>query len=108
MSPDAGSHRSAEQELRFCRGCDGVRLAWAAHGSGPPLAIASCWLSHLQYDWQSPVWRHFLEDLGQVSTMVRYDERGFGLSDWDVTDFSLEARLADLEVILDRAGHQRF
>ena len=80
---------SPEQEIRFCRAPDGMRLAYAIHGSGPPLVVASCWLSHLQYDWQSPVWRHFLEDLGALTTVLRYDERGFGMSDWDVDDFSL-------------------
>jgi pimeloyl-ACP methyl ester carboxylesterase/DNA-binding CsgD family transcriptional regulator len=85
-----------------------VRLAYSCHGSGPPLVIATCWLSHLQYDWQSPVWRHFLEFLGTVATVVRYDERGFGLSDWDVDDFSLEARVADLEAVVDRVGLDRF
>ena len=83
----------ADQEIRFCRAADGTRLAYAVHGSGPPLVVASCWLSHLQHDWQSPVWRHFLDDLGAIATVVRYDERGFGMSDWDVDDFSLEARL---------------
>lgn len=96
------------QAIRFCRGADGVRLAWASHGSGPPLVVVSCWLSHLQYDWQSPVWRHFLDDLGAITTLVRYDERGFGLSDWSVTDFSLPARLHDLEAIIAGTGHERF
>lgn len=96
------------QELRFCRTPDGVRLAWARHGSGPPLVIVSCWLSHLQHDWQSPVWRHFLEDLGGIATVYRYDERGFGLSDWDVDDFSFERRLADLETLVDATGLERF
>ena len=96
------------QEVRFCRADDGVRLAWARHGSGPPLLIVSCWLSHLQHDWQSPVWRHFLDDLGQVATVYRYDERGFGLSDWSVEDFSLERRLADLETLVEAAGLDRF
>lgn len=96
------------QELRFCRTSDGVRLAWARHGSGPPLVIVSCWLSHLQHDWQSPVWRHFLEDLGQVATVYRYDERGFGLSDWDVEDFSFSRRLADLETLVEATGLDRF
>ncbi|GAA4807751.1 alpha/beta fold hydrolase [Nocardioides caeni] len=96
------------QQVRFCRADDGVRLAWARHGSGPPLLIVSCWLSHLQHDWQSPVWRHFLDDLGDVATVVRYDERGFGLSEWDVADFSLERRLADLETLVDAAGLDRF
>lgn len=96
------------QEVRFCRADDGVRLAWARHGSGPPLLVVSCWLSHLQHDWQSPVWRHFLEDLGDVAAVVRYDERGFGLSEWEVDDFSLERRLADLETLVDAAGLDRF
>ena len=96
------------QAIRFCRGADGVRLAWASHGSGPPLIVVSCWLSHLQHDWQSPVWRHFLDDLGSLTTLVRYDERGFGLSDWNVDDFSLEARLRDLEAIVAATGYERF
>lgn len=96
------------QEVRFARADDGVRLAWARHGSGPPLLIVSCWLSHLQHDWESPVWRHFLDDLGEFATVVRYDERGFGLSDWDVDDFSLERRLADLETLVDATGLDRF
>ncbi len=96
------------QEIRFARTGDGVRLAYASHGSGPPLVVVSCWLSHLQYDWQSPVWRHFLDDLGAVATLVRYDERGFGLSDWTVDDFSLEARLGDLETVIDAIGLDKF
>lgn len=99
---------SGAQEIRFCRSADGAGLAYAIHGSGPTLVVVSCWLSHLQYDWQSPVWRHFLDDLGGITRLVRYDERGFGLSDWNVTDFSLEARLADLEAVIDALGAQRF
>jgi pimeloyl-ACP methyl ester carboxylesterase/DNA-binding CsgD family transcriptional regulator len=98
----------SQQQIGFCRSSDGVRLAYAVHGTGPPLIVVSCWLSHLQYDWESPVWRHFLEDLGEFTTLVRYDERGFGLSDWDVADFSLGARLADLESIVESLGIDRF
>ena len=96
------------QEIRFCRAADGTRLAFAIHGSGPPLIVVSCWLSHLQYDWQSPVWRHFLEQLGDIATVIRYDERGFGMSDWKVDDFSIEARLGDLEAILAETGYEQF
>ena len=85
-----------------------MRLAWAVHGAGPPLLVNSCWLSHLQYDWQSPVWRHFLEAVGSLATTVRYDERGFGLSDWDVADFSLGARVQDLEIVADQLPYDRF
>lgn len=103
-----GAPSPVTQEVRFCRADDGVRLAWARHGSGPPLLIVSCWLSHLQHDWESPVWRHFLDDLGDVATVVRYDERGFGLSEWEVSDFSLERRLADLESLVAASGLDRF
>jgi pimeloyl-ACP methyl ester carboxylesterase/DNA-binding CsgD family transcriptional regulator len=100
--------RSADPGIRFCRSGDGTRLAYAVHGSGPPLVVASCWLSHLQHDWQSPVWRHFLDDLGAIATVIRYDERGFGMSDWDVDDFSIQARLADLEAVVEAVGLERF
>lgn len=95
------------QEVRFCRSADGTRIAFAVHGSGPPLLLSCCWLSHLEFDWESPVWRNFLLDLGKLATVIRYDERGFGMSDWDVSDFSLEARVADLEAVVDAAGVDR-
>jgi pimeloyl-ACP methyl ester carboxylesterase/DNA-binding CsgD family transcriptional regulator len=96
------------QDVRFCRSVDGVTIAYAVHGSGPPLVIDACWLSHLQYDWESPVWRHYLTELGKVATVIRFDERGHGLSDRDVTDHSLELRLADLEAVVEHAGVERF
>ncbi len=96
------------QDIRFCRSADGTRIAYAVHGNGPPLLISTCWLSHLQFDWESPVWRHFLRDLGQIATVIRYDERGHGLSDWDVDDHSLEARIGDLSAVADDAGFDRF
>jgi pimeloyl-ACP methyl ester carboxylesterase/DNA-binding CsgD family transcriptional regulator len=96
------------QDIRFARSADGVGIAYAVHGSGPPLLIDACWLSHLQFDWQSPVWRHYLVELGRIATVVRYDERGHGLSDRGVTDHSLEARVADLEAVADDAGLDRF
>ena len=96
------------QDIRFCRSADGVGIAYAVHGSGPPLLVDACWMSHLQFDWQSPVWRHFLDELGKIATVIRFDERGHGLSDRDVTDHSLEMRLADLEAVADHAGLERF
>jgi pimeloyl-ACP methyl ester carboxylesterase/DNA-binding CsgD family transcriptional regulator len=96
------------QTIRFCRSPDGVQIAYAVHGSGPPLLVCTCWLSHLQHDWESPVWAHFLRDLGRFATVIRYDERGHGLSDWDVEDHSLEARIGDLEAVADHAGLDRF
>ena len=99
---------NAVQDIRFARSADGVGIAYAVHGSGPPLLIDACWLSHLQFDWQSPVWRHYLVELGQIATVIRYDERGHGLSDRGVTDHSLQARVADLEAVADDAGLDRF
>ncbi len=104
----AASANVSRQEIRFCRAPDGVRIAYAVHGSGPPLVVDSCWLSHLQYDWQSPVWRHYLTAWGRHHTVIRFDERGHGLSDRGVTDHSLEARLGDLEAVVDDAGLDRF
>ncbi|GAB2475289.1 alpha/beta fold hydrolase [Jatrophihabitans fulvus] len=96
------------QQVRFCTAPDGVRIAWAQHGSGPPLLVSTCWLSHLQHDWDSPVWRHFLTAIGRIATVVRFDERGHGLSQRDVTAHDLEARLGDLEAVADAAGFDRF
>jgi len=97
-----------EQRIRFCTTPDGVRLAYATHGQGPPLVKAANWLTHLEFDWQSPVWRHWLEKLGRGHTFVRYDERGCGLSDWEAEDLSLESWLRDLETVVDAAGLDRF
>jgi len=98
----------AVQDIRFARAPDGVGIAYAVHGSGPPLLVDACWLSHLQFDWQSPVWRHWLVELGRIATVIRFDERGHGLSDRGVTDHNLEARLGDLEAVADDAGLERF
>ena len=73
-APARTPRRGQDQEIRFCNGHDGARLAWAIHGSGPPVIVVTCWLSHLQHDWRSPVWRHFLDQLGALATVVRYDE----------------------------------
>jgi pimeloyl-ACP methyl ester carboxylesterase/DNA-binding CsgD family transcriptional regulator len=98
----------AAQQVRFCEAPDGVRIAYAVSGTGPPMLVSTCWLSHLQHDWESPVWQHFLRDLGRFVTIIRYDERGYGLSDWDVTDHGLEARVGDLTAVAEHAGYERF
>lgn len=114
-APPAAARRAArppqaarpQQEIHFTRAGDGTRLAYASNGSGPPLIVVSCWLSHLRHDWESPVWKHFHRDLGEISTLIRYDERGFGMSERNVTDFSLAVRLADLEALIDTLGFER-
>jgi pimeloyl-ACP methyl ester carboxylesterase/DNA-binding CsgD family transcriptional regulator len=97
-----------EQQIRFCAAHDGVRLAYASHGRGPPIVKAPNWLTHLEFDWKSPLWRPWLEELGETNRVVRYDERGAGLSDWEVEEFSLDAWVADLETVVDAAGVERF
>jgi pimeloyl-ACP methyl ester carboxylesterase/DNA-binding CsgD family transcriptional regulator len=96
------------QEIRLVTAPDGVRIAYARQGKGPPLVRAAHWLSHLEFDWQSPVWHDFLADLMQNRTLVRYDERGTGLSDRDVGEVSFEAMVSDLELIVDTLGLERF
>ena len=97
-----------EQHLHYCTTPDGIHLAYATVGNGPPLVKAANWLSHLEYDWHSPVWRHWLEALAESHELIRYDERGCGLSGWDVEDFTLEAWVQDLEAVVDAAGVERF
>ena len=96
------------QTIRFCSTSDGVRLAYAVVGPGPILVKAANWLSHLEYDWNNPVWRHWLTGLARNHTLVRYDERGCGLSDWHVTEFNLDAWVTDLETVVDALGLERF
>ena len=96
------------QQVRFCTAGDGVRLAYAVHGSGPPIVRAATWLTHLDFDWESPVWRHWLAELGDGHTLVRYDERGCGLSDHELGELSVETWVSDLETVVDAAGVDRF
>ena len=97
-----------EQNIRFCSTSDGVRIAYATVGNGPPLVKAANWMTHLEYDWRSPVWRHWLEALAAEHTLVRYDGRGTGLSDRQVGEISLEAFVRDLEGVVDALGLDRF
>jgi pimeloyl-ACP methyl ester carboxylesterase/DNA-binding CsgD family transcriptional regulator len=92
-----------QQRIRFLRTSDGVKLAWGESGSGPVLAKAANWLTHLEYEWESPVWRHWLRFFTQHFRYIRYDERGCGLTDWEVPDVSIERWADDLESVLDAA-----
>ena len=96
------------QRIRFCTASDGVRLAYAMVGTGPPLVKAANWLSHLEFDWSSPVWHHWLRELSRDHTLIRFDERGNGLSDRDVDDLSFESWVTDLEAVVDARGLDRF
>jgi pimeloyl-ACP methyl ester carboxylesterase/DNA-binding winged helix-turn-helix (wHTH) protein len=97
-----------QQEVHFCTASDGVRIAYALAGQGLPVVKAANWLNHLEYDWQSPIWSRLLHELATRHRLVRYDERGNGLSDWDVDDISFEAFVRDLESVIEAAGLDRF
>lgn len=96
------------QSVHFCTAKDGVRIAYATSGTGPPLVKPANWLTHLEYDWESPVWNHWLRELSRDHTLIRYDQRGSGLSDRDVDDISFDAMVHDLETVVDALGLERF
>jgi pimeloyl-ACP methyl ester carboxylesterase/DNA-binding winged helix-turn-helix (wHTH) protein len=96
------------QDIRYCMSSDGVRLAYATIGSGPPLVKASNWLTHLDFEWGSPIWRHWWSALSLHHRIVRYDERGNGMSQRDVGDVNFDTWVKDLETVVDAAGLDRF
>jgi pimeloyl-ACP methyl ester carboxylesterase/DNA-binding CsgD family transcriptional regulator len=108
MRRPANESSALKQDIRFCKTPDGARIAYATTGHGPPLVKVSNWLSHIEFDLGSPVWRHWLRELSAGNTLVRYDERGCGLSDWDAGELSFEAWVGDLETVVDVLGLERF
>ena len=107
-APAPQARPARTQEVRFCRARDGARIAYAVSGQGPPILRAAHWMSHLEFDWESPVWRHWIDGLSRDNTLVRYDERCGGLSDWTAEDVSFEAMVGDLETVVEAAGLERF
>jgi pimeloyl-ACP methyl ester carboxylesterase len=102
------SQPSANQAIRYCFAKDGVRIAYAVTGDGPVLVKTANWLNHLELDWGSPLWGRMVSGLSEDFRLVRYDERGNGLSDWEVDDMSFEALVSDLEATVDALGLERF
>ena len=96
------------QRISFCTTTDGVRIAYAVAGRGPPLLRAGGWMTHVERDWQSPVWGHWLRELARNHTLVRFDIRGSGLSDRQVGEQGLEAWLRDMEAVVASLGWRRF
>ena len=96
------------QRVAFCRSRDGTRIAYATSGAGYPMVKAGHWLTHLEHDWHSPLWRPLLSRLGQRFALLRYDQRGNGLSDREISDFALDRFVEDLEAAVDAAGLERF
>jgi len=96
------------QQVRHCTARDGPRLAWSSVGAGFPLVKTANWLNHLEFDWESPVWRHWLRELMRDNRLIRYDERGNGLSDWNPAELSFDSFVDDLESVVEAAGLAEF
>ena len=104
----AAAHSELRQEVHFCTATDGTQIAYASVGEGLPLIKTANWLNHLEYDWESPVFSPLLRAIAAEHRLIRYDARGNGLSDWDVTDLSFEAFVRDLETVVEAVGPKRF
>jgi len=98
----------ANQNIKFCRSADDVLLAYAMSGTGPPIVKAANWLTHLEFDWTSPIDSGQIQRLSEHNTLLRYDGRGNGLSDWDIESLSFDQMVSDLESVVESAGLTRF
>src|SRR5262249_53966018 len=98
----------SRQEIRFCRSSDNVRLAYSTTGAGYPLVRTANCFNHLDFEWEGPTWRHWVRDLAPYFSVLRYDGRSNGLSDWEVDDISFESWVRDLEAVVDAAGLEKF
>jgi pimeloyl-ACP methyl ester carboxylesterase/DNA-binding SARP family transcriptional activator len=98
----------ARQKVQFCSAIDGTRIAYASVGNGSPIIKAANWLSHLEHDWDAPTWSPLFRDLALDHHFVRYDERGNGLSDWNVANISFEAFVSDLETVVEASKIEQF
>jgi class 3 adenylate cyclase/pimeloyl-ACP methyl ester carboxylesterase len=97
-----------EQKIQFCMAPDGVQIAYSRIGRGPPMVKTGNWMTHLEFDFESPIWRHLYRELARDHTLIRYDARGNGLSDREVEHVSFETFVHDLEAVVDAAGVERF
>ena len=99
---------TCEQQIHFCTTPDGVQLAYARTGGGPPLVKTGNWMTHLEFDFESPIWRGLYRELSRDRSLIRYDARGNGLSDREVEDVSHDVFVGDLETVVNAAGLERF
>lgn len=102
LEPAAAAARPpVAQSLRYCTTPDGIQLAYALAGAGPPLVKAANWLNHLEFDWHSPIWQPLFAELTGYRRLLRYDSRGTGLSDRTVEDFAFPVLVTDLETVVE-------
>jgi class 3 adenylate cyclase/pimeloyl-ACP methyl ester carboxylesterase len=97
-----------QQEIHFCQARDGVQLAYARMGQGPPLVKTGHWMTHIESDFDSAIWQPYYREMSRDNTFIRYDARGNGLSDREVPDVCFEDFVSDLETVVDAAGVDRF
>ena len=97
-----------KQQISFCRTKDNISLAYATVGAGPPLIKSANWLTHLEYDWESPVWSPLLHWLASKSRLVRYDGRGNGLSDREIEEISFPSFLSDFDAVVQASKFEKF
>jgi pimeloyl-ACP methyl ester carboxylesterase len=97
-----------KQRVQFTTSADGTQIAWASVGDGPPVFKAPNYLNHIEYEWTSPIWGPFLAEFARYNRLVRFDQRGNGLSDWDVEQISPEVMIEDMEAVVAAAGLERF
>ncbi len=112
-SPDAPVERKApeialKQRVQFCTSADGTQIAWASIGDGAPVLKAPNYLNHIEYEWSSPIWGPFLAEFARMNRLVRFDQRGNGLSDWDVETISPDSMTEDMEAVVEASGLERF
>ena len=98
----------ADQKIGFCTTADGVRICYATVGEGPPLVKAPNWLTHLEFEWQRPIWSHWWVELAAHHTLIRFDQRGSGLSDRNVDNLSFDAWVSDLEAVVEALQLEHF
>jgi len=112
-APDAPEERKApevalKQRVQFCTSADGTQIAWASVGEGPPVLKAPNYLNHIEYEWTSPFWGPFLAEFARMNRLVRFDQRGNGLSDWEVENISPDSMTEDMEAVVKASGLERF
>jgi len=112
-TPDAPVERAKpeialKQRVQFCTSADGTQIAWASIGEGPPVLKAPNWMNHVEYEWSSPFWAPFLSEFARYNRLVRFDQRGNGLSDWDAERISPDAMIEDMEAVVEASGLERF
>ena len=93
--------------VKFCQSTDGTSIAHTRSGEGYPLLISGSWMTHLEHDWENPAFGDYIRHLSENHAVIRYDQRGNGLSQWEGVDISFDRMVEDMEVVIDAYGHEK-